>query len=355
MFFKKPKKEDDSTEAVEEEKNTPQNSGQDSMGEASIGRMTAEVEKLKAQFKTFYELQKASNERFGLINEQIGGLRTMIMDRDKDSRLVEAKATQAIDLVQTVQPDKLMMMVKKIENKIEMLKSPIETNEVIINNTIKEIKDMRTKINSFKGLDEAIKLSEEVKKGWMENKKIDADITKHSSKIETIYSEMWRQFSDLQRVSAVSSDLQKSLKQLSTETDSIKIKMTSLSTKKEVEELVEKFEGFEKHVNNVIATLNSRISTFDSDFSQKFQEKIERLDRLLRGFETLAMKTPDLDKYFNLLEEEAKKAPLEAKVEKLKELGEEEEVKETKKKSFFSKLKKKLKKSEESETESEEE
>jgi hypothetical protein len=32
----------------------------------------------------------------------------------------------------------------------------------------------------------------------------------------------------------------------------------------------------------------------------------------------LAAKTPDLDKYFHLLEEEAKKAPKEAPVEKIK-------------------------------------
>jgi phage shock protein A len=155
----------------------------------------------------------------------------------------------------------------------------------------------------------------------------------------------------LQKVSAVSQDLQKSLKQLSTEIDSIKVKMAGLSTKKEVEELVEKFENFEKHVNNVISTLNSRISTFDQDFSYKFQEKIEKADKLVKGFEMLAAKTPDLDKYFNLLEEEAKKAPSEAKIEKIKALGEGENVKETKKEGFFSKLKKKFKKSEGSELE----
>ena len=344
MFFRKNKKEKEVSEEIEES-NLDSSKNQDREN-VSLGQLTADIEKLKAQFKTFYEIQKSSNERFTMINEQVGELRAMILDRDKDSKLVEAKATQAIDLVETVQPDKLMMELRKMDNKIEMLKSPMETNEIIINNTIAELKEIRTRINSFKGIEEAMKLGEEVKKGWIENKKIDANISKHASKVETIYSEMWKQFNELQKISGVISDLDKSIKQISSEVDSIKVKMTGFSSKKEFESLIVKFETFEKHVNSVISALNSNILEFEQDFNKNFDEKTAKATKLIKGFETLAAKTPDLDKYFNLLEEEAKKNTNEVKVEKIKTPGEDEKIEEKQKQGFFAKIKNRVKKTE---------
>ena len=349
MFFKKKKKEEeepkDTGDEVEDNSAVSQNQA---TGGGSTGQLTADIEKLKAEFKTFYEMQKTSNERFTMINEQIGELRAMILDRDKDSKLVEAKAIQAIDLVETVQPDKLMMELRKMDNKIEMLKSPMETNEIIINNTIAELKEMRIKISAFKGIEEAMKLSEEVKKDWMENKKTDANIAKHASKVETIYSEMWKQFNEVQKILSAVSDLDKSIKQISSEVDSIKVKMTSFSGKKEIENLIVKFEAFEKHVNSVVSTLNSKITDFEQDFNKNFDEKTAKATKLIKGFETLAAKTPDLDKYFNLLEEEAKKvSEKDINVEKIKTLGEDEKIKEEQKEGLFKKMKNKFKKQDE--------
>ncbi len=343
---------EESDEKEAEEKKKEEDSNQINAGDATaIIKLTAGIEKLKAQLETYRELQKASIERFSVINEQVGGLRTMILDRDKDSKMLEAKATQAIDMVESVQPDKLMMELKKVDNRIEMIKSPIESNTAIIENTIKELKDIRTKFGTFKGIDESLKLGEEVKKAWVENKKIDANITKHSSKVETIYSEMWKKFKDFERFSSIVNDIDKGLKQITIEVDSMKIKMSSFSTKRDNETLMGKLEAFEKHVNLVVDALNNKLDNFSKEFNQMFQKRMEKAEKLVRGFEVLAAKTPDLDKYFNLLESEAKKSIVtDIKIEKIKTPGEEEKIVEEKekddgeKKGLFEKVKSKLKK-----------
>lgn len=347
MFWNKKKEDDESTESEEEPDNSkPEESPvQESLapgtGEAAFAHVNANIEKLKAQVSTFFEMQKSSNERFSTINEQLGGIRTMMMERDKDTKLFEAKATQAIDMVESVQPDKLMMELKKMGNKVEILKSSVQTNEIIMNNTITELKDMRTKINLFKGIEEAVKLSVEVKKDWLENKKLDANITKHASKVETIYSEMWKEFSEFKKIASRVTDLDKSLKLISSEIDSVKVKISAFSSKKEMENLLVKFESFEKYVNNVAMTLNAKISDFSADFGERFKRNMEKATKLISGFEILAAKTPDLDKYFNLLEEESKKAVKEdVKVEKIKTPGEEEKLGTSElKQGFFAKVK----------------
>ena len=93
--------------------------------EVTVAKMTADVEKLKAQFTTFYELQKAGNERFSNMSGQIGELRSMMIERDKDGQRLEAKATQAVDMVKTVQPDKFLVDLRKMDSKIEALRANV--------------------------------------------------------------------------------------------------------------------------------------------------------------------------------------------------------------------------------------
>ena len=335
MFFQKNKKEDEE-QPSEEPLENPVKEDITIKGDISLQKLTAEVEKLKAQFSSFYELQKVSAERFTRVNEQVGELRAMIMDRDRDSKMVEAKATQAIDLVQSVQPDKLMIDLKKVDNRVEMIRSMIESNELIMNNTLSDLKEMRQKINSIKGLDESLKLSEEVKQAWLDNKKIDANITKHSSKVETIYSDMWKKFSDFEKFSSITKDADKAVKQLAIELDSIKIKISSLSDKKETQDLISKFEMFEKYVDNLVSSLNKRIINFEKGTTQGIDERLKKLSLLLMGFQKLAEKTPDLNKYFDLMEQKANSTLTNnLSVEKIKVPGQDDAVEMEPKKSFF--------------------
>ena len=85
-----------------------------------------------------------------------------------------------------------------------------------------------------------------------------------------------------------------------------------------------KFDDFEKYTGNIIKLINNRFEKLQKELNEEFSKKFQETDKLLHGFEMLAQKTPDLDKYFNLLEEEAKKTSQEnVKVEKIKEMGEE--------------------------------
>jgi len=341
IFFKKKKKEEEDAEPEttsgdasyqdpEVPVAAPQQQEQSASADVSVIRLTADVEKLKAQFSTFYELQKASNERFGNITEQIGGIRSMMMERDKDAQRLEAKTAQAVDMVKTIQPDKFMVDLRKMDSKIEALKANLEGNETIMKNSINELKDMRNKMTVFKGMEQVLKMSDEVKTELIEIKKVQALVERHADKVETIFSEMQKKFTDFIKTSDMVKDLDKSFKIISSDFDSIKVKLSDFGTKKEVENLIVKFDDFEKYVGNVVNLLNKKFQKMEMDLNDDFKKKFDEAERLLQGFKILAQKTPDLDRYFNLLDEAAKKAaaaaPKTDSVEKIKELGIDEKL-----------------------------
>ncbi len=312
-----------------------------SSSDATLGKLTADVEKLKAQFSTFYELQKASNERFANITEQLGGIRSMMMERDKSAQILEAKTAQAVDLVKTVQPDKFMVDLRKMDSKIEAVRANMEGNETILKNAIGEMKDMRNKMSVFKGMEQVIKMNDDVKNELIEIKKLQAIVERHADKVETIFSEMQKKFSDFIKTADMVKDLDKSFKSISSDFDSIKIKINDFSSKKEVENLIVKFDDFEKYVGNVVNLLNRKSMKMEAELLEEFKKKFSETDQLLQGFKILASRTPDLDKYFNLLDEEAKKAAVQKQVdpEKIKELGAEDKLEVKKEDTKLDKMK----------------
>ncbi|MFH1181676.1 MAG: hypothetical protein V1702_01840 [Candidatus Woesearchaeota archaeon] len=290
--------------------------------EMSLPAISAEVDKLKAQFSSFYEMQKAANERFSRLNEQIGELRAMIVDRDRATQHLEAKATQAIDLVETVQPEKLMIEVRKSDTKVEALRANLESNEAIMGNTVNELKEIRNRMMLFKGMDEVVKLNEDVKKELSGIKLVESVVERHADKVDTIFAEMQKSFSEYIKLTDTLKSLDIANKQLSSDTDEIKVRLKEFAGKKELTTFTNRLDEFEKKVSIVVNLLNERFLQLEKKLTDQISVNMDKATKLLAGFETLAKKTPDLDKYFNLLEQEAKRAET-VQVEKIKQPGEE--------------------------------
>lgn len=326
MFGSGRKKEEQEPEPAEEEPEPE--TEQKPAGALTLAQLSADLDKLSARFSSFYEMQKAATERFARINEQIGELRAMVLERDRASQHLEAKAVQAIDLVETIQPEKLMIEVRKSDAKTEALKANLESNEAVITSVVNELKETRNKLAAFKGMEEVVKLNDEVKKELSQMKLIQSVIERHADKVDTVFAEMQKAFGEYMKLSDTLKGIDKASKQLTTDIDGMKVNLREVATKKELAAVMARVEEFEKKVSSVVNLITERFESLEKKTKEKVAAHLEKSAKLIKGFETLAQKVPDLDKYFNLL---AKKAEAkegegeeeETKVEKIKQPGEE--------------------------------
>ncbi|MBR9705746.1 hypothetical protein GOV14_01805 [Candidatus Pacearchaeota archaeon] len=248
-FKKKEKKEDgeapegaDASGAAPKEEAKP--SAPTGNVNADVIKLGTEMEKMKASVTAFTEVRKSFTERFNRMGEQIGELRAMILDRDKTVQEVELKAIKAYDLVESVQPEKIMTDVQKGDAKIEALKANLEGNEAIMNRVMDELKIAKRKIEFFRGIEEIVKLSEETKKELIEIKKVESKVNINADKVETIYGEMRTKF---QEADAMTSEIQETkvgLEQAAKDIAFLKDKITGLAAKAEVEKLVSKVQRY---------------------------------------------------------------------------------------------------------------
>lgn len=276
LFGKKKKKdedlEDDSLEGneVTSEKGEKEESSSGAGGDASVAQLSVKIEKLTASVDAFAEVRKSFTERFNRTGEQIGELRAMILDRDKSIQDVELKAVKAHDLVETVQPEKMMTQIQKSDAKIEALKANIEGIDAIMSRVMDELKDVKRKVEFFRGIEEIVKLSEETKKDLIEIKKVESKIGLHADKVETIYAEMNNRF---QKIDLVDSTLQES-------------KAQSEQAEKDIQFLKDKVIG--------LASKNDL---------EKIENKVKKYIDVLSSIEKKSSLTKDIDRLKDILEE----------------------------------------------------
>ncbi len=242
-------KSEESSEKKEAKPQKPEKKSASENGETvklqtEITKINTDLEKIKASQEAFQEVRKTFMERFNRISEQIGELRAMILERDRGIQEIELKAIKASDLVKSVQPEKLMTQTQKQNAKLEALKANLEGNEAIMARVMDELKETRKKLEFLGGIDEIIKLSEEVKKELIEIKKVEGRITMNADKVETLYAEIRKKFQDIDIFKDEMQEIKVSANQNSKDVDFLKSKVSGLAEKSEVEALVSKVQRY---------------------------------------------------------------------------------------------------------------
>lgn len=244
-FFTKKKEEEDvsaeetqleGTEDSEKPVQTPPPSSNDA---PSLIKLSTDIDRLKAGVEAFAEVRKSFTERFTRTSEQIGELRSMILERDRTIQTLELKAVKAADLVESIKPDKFMVELQKQNVKIEALKANLEGNEAIVDRVMEELKEIRRKIDFFRGVEEIINLSEEVKKELIAIKKIEGSINIQTDKVQTIYAEMRKKIQNLDTFNNQLQETRVNIDQNAKDIDNIRIKLSGLAEKSEVDKILD--------------------------------------------------------------------------------------------------------------------
>lgn len=245
-------------------------------------KVDLELTKIYAQLESFNEIRKANSERFSRMSEQMGEVRGMIVDTNKAMSKVEVAATKAVDLVESVHPEKLMIEVRKIDGKVESLRANIESNEAITKDLMAELKKMRDQMSFYKGTEQVMQMNEEVKQELANIKKMEAVIERHADKVETIFLEMGKKFSAVDKFDSSIKDIDGLTKKLEGDFDKFRVKMETKEDKKEFTSLVDKFNSFEQHTTNLLKLLDERSKTIKNDVDKDFKKLKKKLEHKLK-------------------------------------------------------------------------
>ncbi|MBD3163946.1 hypothetical protein GF323_01990 [Candidatus Woesearchaeota archaeon] len=297
-----------------------------------------ELTKINANLESFKETRKSTSERFSLMNEQIGELRGQIMDANKTMGTIEVKATKAADLVESVQPDKMMISLQKTDGKIEGVKAGLEAKDAMMKNIMEQLKGIRNQMSLFKGVEQIIKLNEEVKDEIMNAKKIVAMVERHADKVENVFVESQKSFEEFNRFASSLESIKADIKELQNKLGKVETKQGVFLKKKDFDDKFSKIEQNDKHMRNLVKKLekldkeiNDKFEEAKGELKGKFDHTIAKAEIMSNAFETILKQNPmfakglDLERY---VEQHLAGKEAEAKTEKKEEKKEEGEKKE---------------------------
>jgi hypothetical protein len=182
-----------------------------------------ELEKINARLEVINSMVKSFNERFSLMNQQIGEIRTMSVTNEKNLSLSNLDAKKVIELVKEVNPEKLRLDYRRADFKVSTLAEKLESNKQFIDSIMEELKDLKRRANLFEGTDALLKLNEDVKKDLIEIQKTNSRVRMNADKSEQIFIELNKGFQENEKINQIIMNLDTSYSGIKKEIEKINL------------------------------------------------------------------------------------------------------------------------------------
>ncbi|HEX54576.1 MAG: hypothetical protein DRO90_00275 [Candidatus Altiarchaeales archaeon] len=248
-------------------------------------QLEIEIQKLWAQVRTLREFMRANDERFQRLSESIGDIRRRHITLEKELNSLDMRARRSIELVEAVQPQKLLEEVKKEDMKIMQIKAKVDANKKILDHLVNEIKDIRSSISAFKGTEAVMKLNRETMENLKDIKKIQARIYQNSEKVENIFVQVQKRYDKFLKLSNDFKALEREFNEVMRRSNKFMVEVSNLATKDELNELRDEIKSQLKSLRDLGDEIKTRKREFDKivDKIGSAIERIEELEEILRN------------------------------------------------------------------------
>jgi hypothetical protein len=262
-----PEEKDVEEEIVEEEKpEKKQKKGK--FNDEEIGSF--ELQKINARLEALDSLIKSYSERFSAMSGQIGEVRAMTLENEKEITKAIQAGGMAVDIVKEVKPERLRSDYQKADLKMQELAEKIDAGRQFSDTIMNELKDLRRKAGIFIGTDALLNLNEEIKKDLIEVQKLDSRVRVNADKCEQLFIEMRSNLAQNEKLAGITTNLDNSYSGLQKEIEKIKVDYSSIVKESELSDFKRNFDGKILAVENAIQEVDEM-----KEKSEKMEEMVE--------------------------------------------------------------------------------
>lgn len=211
-------------------------------GVSSLDELVLKVEKMQGKIESLEEIRHAVDERFQRFSEEIGELRSSLLEKDKTFNKIDAGFSKMEDIVKELDPAYLRKELDKRTEGITRNQAKTESLEMQIKELSKGLKDFRDILARIKDVKNLVNMSNEINTAATKIEKERRTINKTAAKIETIFSELSKKISEFNAYkdkidfnAETMHDLMKSL-------DMLEVKLEGFLKKEDMDKINDKFE-----------------------------------------------------------------------------------------------------------------
>ncbi len=155
-----------------------------------LDKFEIDVEKLKAVMETVKEGRKVVDEKIQRVTESLGELRSIIYQREASIKDQEVKVGKLLDSVSQVDPEKIVMEMKKRDREISNQGMRMEKMNRMVEALNETMGRMRKVLVNLGSLENVIKVSQTVTENLQAMEALKGNIEKSAERVQSIYVEL---------------------------------------------------------------------------------------------------------------------------------------------------------------------
>lgn len=246
--------------------------------------LAAEVETIKAKIVALNEMHRGYGERFSVMSEKLGELRYMLVSFGKEIEESKEASKKAIVLVEEIQPNRILAELRKSDAKAEILESKLESNEVLMNKIIAEIKEMRRLASQFEGIQKIQEMSESLRKSLKDGEKMEVEMKRESQVVKDVFMEVQEKLKEFRIFDERISGMGEEFKRLLREFDGLKAGYMQMAKVEDLERIKASIDSKLMRVDSMSEKISQEgIKLREFIQSEKAEKFAENLDRWLKA------------------------------------------------------------------------
>jgi DNA repair exonuclease SbcCD ATPase subunit len=261
-------------EIEEEFVETSKKTKEDFEGEADIPELLLRIEKVDGKLEVLDNSKNEVSERVTQLAEEIGELRSMIMERERSFTKIETGFETVKETVSGLEPTRIKSAFEKRKMEILENRAKIEEVEALVRALNEDVKKFRGLLEKIKSFENIVDLSFEIDKKVSEIREVKDYADKIAAKVENIFSELNAKVSQLEGQREKVEKLDELSIEVTKMLDEVSVKLTKFVEEKDLKELQK---TMEENFKKMLDSKSPVVKIKGDQVVQVFQNRITEL------------------------------------------------------------------------------
>ncbi len=267
----------------EERKEDPPASAQAEKGE-KVQPLGMRLDQLEAQLTALTSLREVYDARFTTLSEKIGEIRSMVLTQARDNAELKAKAEKALMAIEGIRPEEFRAAILRRDAEIEGIKTKMSALEEMIKSLMNEMKEFRSTVAQFKGMEAILGMTDEARKNMMRIQQVRDQVEVMADKVMAAFLEFQRGFKDVTNLALRLGTLEETVRPLEKTVSQMDVAVKQAVTKAELAKLtgdLETLKRLAQEIREYHEKLSSRKEALE-DLREEQRRELKRLDTKYR-------------------------------------------------------------------------
>ncbi|MFH1978145.1 MAG: hypothetical protein ABIJ92_02370 [Candidatus Aenigmatarchaeota archaeon] len=255
-------------EDVEQKKESPRS--------GNLDELLFKVEKLEGKLESLDSQRAAGDERLSRLAEEIGELRSALLERERTFNKIESGYSKMKDIIDEVKPEKVIKGLEQINEIILKDQAKLESLELKTNKITEDSKSLRDILAKIRSFENIISVFDEMQKKLNEIESDKKYMAREAGKVESMFSESNKTLKEFRKYKEQIELNKDMLNEIMKSVDLIEIKLDKTANKDDLTDIDDRLKNIHIAYDDKVQDMKDLMQKLVKTMKEKGFKDIEK-------------------------------------------------------------------------------